>query len=304
MNDISSMLSMQAQLLILAAVGFVLKRIKVLSDEFRKAATDLLIDVILPCNIVASFEMEINTELLRECIGIVIASIVIQLICSILNKLLYRKISPDRVPVLKYGTITSNAGFLGSPLVESMMGGHGLLLASFFLIPIRIVMWTSGLSIFTKNKANRKNTIKKTLTHPCIVAVYFGLAFMILQVNPPDFINQPIKRLSSCTLPLSMILIGMIISEVRLKDFIELDVLYYCFIRLILIPFMTMLGCRLAGADEITVGVATVLTAMPMGATCAILAMKYNYNKEFATSCVAVSSFFSLFTTPLWYLIL
>ena len=40
-----------------------------------------------------------------------------------------------RKAVMQYGTVCSNAGFLGSPLAEGLFGGGGLLLTSFYLIP-------------------------------------------------------------------------------------------------------------------------------------------------------------------------
>ena len=44
-------------------------------------------------------------------------------------------------------TICSNADFLES-IAEGIYGAEGLVLASVYLIPQRIMMWSSGLAVF------------------------------------------------------------------------------------------------------------------------------------------------------------
>ena len=186
--------------------------------------------------------------------------------------------------------------------MDGMFGSEGLILTSIFLIPQRIAIWTAGVSIFSENE--ERFPWKKILSHPCIVAVEIGLLIMILQIKIPDFVELPMKKLGNCTLPLSMILIGMIISRANLRSFFDKTVLYFCFIRLIVIPGLTLLIGSLAKFDNFTVLVGTILTAMPMGATVTILTAKYGGSAEFSVSCLAASSLFSIFLTPLWFLLL
>ena len=84
--------------------------------------------------------------------------------------------------VLQYATVCSNAGFLGNPVAEGLYGSIGLLYASVYLIPQRIVMWSAGISYFTESPS-RKEVVKKVLTHPCIVAVEIGIVLMVTQVK-------------------------------------------------------------------------------------------------------------------------
>ena len=59
--------------------------------------------------------------------------------------------------------------------------------------------------------------IKKVATHPCIVAVYIGLALLIFQIPLPDFLGNTIKSIGGCTTAISMILIGTILADVDAK---------------------------------------------------------------------------------------
>ena len=120
---------------------------------------------------------------------------------------------------------------MGNPVVQEIYGDQGLLLASIFLIPQRIVMWSAGVKCFTNEKG--KNAIKKVITHPCILAVFIGMFLMISQIQLPEFATKTIDVLSQCTTALSMIVIGGILSEISIKSVVSKLSLYYCFIRLI-----------------------------------------------------------------------
>jgi len=47
-----------------------------------------------------------------------------------------------------YGTVCTNAAFLGNAITEGIFGAEGLMLTSIFLIPQRMAMWSVGVSYF------------------------------------------------------------------------------------------------------------------------------------------------------------
>lgn len=174
---------------------------------------------------------------------------------------------------------------------------NGLLFASIYLIPQRIVMWSGGVACFTEAKG--KDVIKKVITHPCIIAVFIGLVIMISQVSLPNCVVVSIETLSNCTMALSMIVIGGILSEIRLKDVISGLNIYYTIIRLLVIPILVLFGCALFNVAPLVMAVSTVLAGMPAGSTTAILAEKYDGDSRLAVEIIFMSTAFSLITIPL-----
>ena len=298
MIDMSALLNQQGQLFLLLAVGLLFKRWGVVDDGFQKGLTDFLIKLILPCNIIYFFQMEFNQEILRQTSAILAVSTVIQLVCWLLAMTLYRRQAPEKRSALQYATLCSNGACLGAPLVEGIFGSQGMLLYSVYLVPQRVAMWTVGLSFF--NQKNGQRQWKKILLNPCIDAVVIGMVLLVTQWRLPAVLGGTIKTFSSCNMGAAMFLIGMICADVRWRDFLDRDILYYCVIRLVLIPALTIAGCRLARMDGLVTGVALVLAAMPAGGTTAILAAKYSDSAHFAAGCVTVSTLLSLIATPLW----
>lgn len=297
MVDIHSLIDLQLTIFLLMLAGYVMTKLKILPPESKKPLTDLVIDFILPCNIIVSFMIEMNRDILISCFSVFAASIIIQLFAAFAGKFFYHVKNNDELAVLKYGTICSNAGFIGNPVVEGLYGAQGLLYASIYLIPQRIVMWSAGVSCFTP--ARGKDVIKKVITHPCIIAVFIGFIIMLLPFSLPSGIVKTLKTASSCTTALSMIVIGHILAGINPKTIISRLNLYYCFIRLIVFPLIVFAGCRIFSPDTLVTSVCVVLSGMPAGATTAILAAKYDGDEQFAVKIVFLSTILSLLTIPL-----
>ena len=134
------MLSLQAQMLLLLAIGIFLTKKHIITEQGRACLTDLLLFLILPANIIQSFRIEFNAEIFRSTRDILILSIVLQVFYGVICAVCYDRYAFARKAVMQYGTVCSNAGFLGSPLTEGLFGGVGLLLTSAYLIMPLVVL--------------------------------------------------------------------------------------------------------------------------------------------------------------------
>lgn len=301
--DYSRLLNLQGMLFLLIAAGVVLRKKGILPEGAKAILTDLVIYLILPCNIINSFFIEFNLEILKGFAVILTIASLIQIGCLMFAKVFYNREPESRKKVLQYGTVCSNAGFMGNPIAEGVYGAEGLMYASIFLIPQRIVMWSAGVSYFTESP-DRKTVVKKVLTHPCIIAVYIGLVLMITRLPLPAFLQNTIRSVGSCTTTVSMVLIGAILAEVEPGSILDWGIVKYAAIRLFLLPLLVYVSCRAFHVKPLLAGVSVLLTGMPAGSTTAILASKYDGDYIFATKCVVVTTLLSLVTIPLWCMVL
>ena len=296
---VKELINLQLMIFSMIIIGLVLKKVGVIGKTGQKNITDLVVDLILPCNIIKSFMVEFSMDIAKNFAGILLISILIQVASVILGKVLFVRTSEGRQKCLKYGTICSNAGFMGNPIAEGVFGSMGLTLASIYLIPQRIMMWSEGIAIFTE-APSRKELTRKVLTHPCIIACGVGIVLMLTGWTPPVFLNEVITSISNCNTAMSMMVIGMILADADPRTLVDKDILFYTVIRLAVIPFFVWLPCELLGVDSLVKGVSVLLAAMPAGATTTILASKYDGDAEFAVKLVVFSTAASLISTPLW----
>ena len=289
MPEFSTMLDLQAQMMLLLAIGVFLAKKKLITDQGRACLTDLLLFIILPANIIQSFRIEFNAEIFRSTRDILILSILLQVLYGVVCAVCYNRYPFARKAVMQYGTVCSNAGF-----------------------PQRIVMWSVGVSYFMQDaapatpeekKKHRLAVLRKTITHPCIASVFVGMVIMLTQWQLPTFLGKAVQCTSNCNMTMSMFLIGAIIGSRDLHPLLDKDAIIYCIIRLFLMPLVVLVGCRAAHVGQLATGVAVVLAGMPMGGTTTILAEKYGADSTFASKCTAISTVLSLITTPLWCLV-
>ena len=296
-----TLLTLQLTIFILVAVGFLMKKIHIIGPQGQKNINDLVIYLILPCNILHAFTQSAADGDFTNYLEILLISIGIQVFCVIYGKLMFRGEAEGRYKCLQYGTICSNAGFLGNPIAEGIYGMEGLVLASVYLIPQRIMMWSSGLAVFS-GSSDKMKTLKKVVTHPCILACVLGIIMMVTGTQLPPGLDGAVTSVGNCNTAMSMMVIGMILADIDLKDFWDWTVVKYTVHRLVVIPALVYIVLRLIPVhfDPMVMGISVLLAGMPAGATTSILAEKYESDPAFATKMVIFSTLLSLPTICLW----
>lgn len=297
------MIQLQGEMFIFMLAGYILRKKGMLPKETKEVLTEMILNVVLPCNILLSFCIEFDGKILKNLIMVFVIATIIQGISWLVAGFAYKKQDSAQRKPLQYATVCSNAGFLGTAIVQEVFGMTGVLYASIYLIPQRIFTWSIGLSFFTKS-TRKKDMIKQVLTNPCMIAVYIGIFFMIFKIKLPTVANQSLKAASACLTPLSMILIGAILSELEhFREMFQWKLLRYSVIRLIILPLIVWGGCQICGIHGVVAGTAILLSGMPAASATSYLAAKFHSNYIFATECVVFSTVASFFTIPFWCVI-
>ena len=303
METFLKMLETQSILFVYMAVGYYCRKVNIFSDEMRARLTDFTVMITLPCMVFKSFLMEFSMDaLIQGGVALLIAS-VMAVVALIAGNLLYNRFVPREKCIMQYGTLVTNSGFAGLPIVDGAFGDEGLFLGSLFIIPTRILMWSAGISLFTTGGTRWERT-KKVLTNPSIIAVGLGLVWMVFQLPLPGFLRSAVGNLGNCTSPLAMALVGAILADVPLRGIWGPKALYLAAVRQVVLPVILLVTLKGLALDPLTVGVSVTLSGMPIGSTTAILAQKYGADAEFGSKCVFISTVTSLITVPVLTLFL
>lgn len=297
-----NMIDMQLMMFLLVGIGFFIRKKGIVNTEGRMNMIDLCLYITLPFNVLHSFLRKWDWNLFIACGVILLLSIGFNVISVFFSTILYKKQEINRQKSLKYGTIISNSGFLGNPMVEGIYGSEGLLYAALFMLPVRIVMWTIGIAVFLKGR--KEKLWKNVLTHPCIVAIYVGVIVMVCGIQFPTFVEKTIVGISGCNTPLSMMLIGMMLAEVKPKGLIDKTMVFYTAIRLLVIPAVVFAITAFLPLDGMLRGITVIMAGMPAPITTALLSAKYGGDEKYATGMVFLSTISSLITLPIWCLFL
>lgn len=225
---------------ILMAVGFVGAKKDIINDEVGNGLAKILTNIALPTLIISSFNFSYSEDIINKIIIMFIYSLVINLIIIIMSKIVFIKYDKGKNAILKFGNIFSNAGFMGLPLILEFFGQEGLLYASIFMISYQSLLWSYGVSFFSKDK--KVFNLKKLMNSPPLIGVVIGIMIFFLKVELPYIIERPISMLAALTSPVSMLILGEKLTKLNIRESIkDLDVYYGCFIKLIITPMVTFL---------------------------------------------------------------
>lgn len=301
MDYLQNLLLLEGMMFLMIVLGVLSIRTGILSPKGRGELTDLILSIIFPCYIIDCFVENIGAFAAEGFFSVAVMSLILQGGTILLSQLLYRKESQSRKTILQYAIIVSNSGFLGFPLVGSILGPKGLIYASIFLIFQRINNFSVALSYFTSTGKN--GVIRRTLTHPCILATFVGVAVMLLEWTPPALLQNTLSSIGACSTPLSMMLIGMVLADAGKGSYLERPILSYTVLRLVLIPGGIFLLCKLFRFDSLVTGTSVLLSGMPAGTLSVMLGAKYQKDAPFASRLVIFTTALSLLTIPLWCLV-
>ena len=297
-----SLLTMQGMMFLMILIGAGMRKIQIVTTEGRRSMTNLVVNLILPSNILYAFS-KADASAFRSMLVVVAMAFLIQLAWYFLSRVLWRGMDESRRGVMRYAFQFSNCGYLGNPVIEGLYGAPGLVYASVFLLPVRLFMWSVGLECFQKGAGSLRKTIERALTHPCVVATILGVVWMFFPVGLPDFLYNTISGFNQCLTPMTMLVIGFIMAETDLKKMFCKDLFVITVLRLLLQPLAVLAACRLLNLETLVAEVVTVLVSMPVANTTALLASQHDCDYTFASNVVVFTTLVSMITIPLYSLL-
>ena len=302
MVDMKSLLTMQGMMFLMILIGAGLRKIQIVTTEGRRSMTNLVVNLVLPCNILYAFS-NADASAFRSMLVVVVMAFLIQLVWYLLSKVLWRDMQENRRGVMRYAFQFSNCGYLGNPVIEGLYGAQGLVYASVFLLPVRLFMWSVGLECFQEEAGSFRKTIRRALTHPCVLATILGVLWMFFPIKLPNFLYNTISGFNQCLTPLTMLVIGFIMAETDLRKMFCRDLFVITGLRLLIQPMLVLAVCRLLNLETLVAEVVTVLVSMPVANTTALLASQHDCDYTFASNVVVFTTLVSMITIPMYSLL-
>lgn len=269
----------------------------IINEEINKGLREILLKITVPLLIVSSFNFTYDSAMKENVVRSFFFSIITILVCILISYLFLFPLKNKNKQIIQFGNVFSNCGFIGFPLIESIYGKEGVIYTSVFNMIFTIFLWTYGVALFT-GKVTKKE-FKKVLTSPAVIAVYIGFAMMIFNITLPDLILSPVKTLGSMTSPLSMLIVGAILSKVKLKEYIrDLSLYYGVVLKLLIMPLALIVLGKIINESSVIFNTMILLTAMPAAAMTSIFAENFNRDKEYASVLVFFTTLISIVSFP------
>ena len=284
--------------------GYASVRYGLIKMESKKAFSELLMNLVVPAMILESYMAEFDMKVFSNLMLTFGLGILLHALAVVVTLIVTRKKKNDDAAILKFACIFSNAGYMGFPLIRALFGMEGLLYASAFLSIFTIFMWTIGY-ILVSGEVDKKRIVRNICTQPSMISIVLGLIIYLGRIKVPAMISQPLGLLGAMNTPLSMIITGMMIAGSNLKRmFTDRRQVFIVAVRMFLIPALSFLLLKIMGIHGMVVEAVLLLEACPTAAVTSVFAVQFGHDEELAAGAVVITTFLSIFTLPMWALVL
>lgn len=281
--------------------GYTVAKAGVLKGDFAKKLSTLILYVCQPFMLAtATFGSEYSNTLFKQ--GL------IALLCGFIAHTVAAGIGfgatcffkdNARGRIIEHCIIFGNCGFFGFPVLKAAFGDIGLFCGGFFVIAFNTILWSYG--VFIIGRANKEMKIKLTKiflnagTIPCVLG--FTLYALRFKLYAPIYDSMTMIG-DACT-PLSLILIGIMLSRVPLKSYVkEISCYYGIAVKLFVVPLVTGVTLKLLGFSDFFTLLSSMMMALPTASSTAMFAETYNLHPDMAAQTVGVSTLVSVVTLP------
>ncbi len=305
-------LTTMLSLFLCIGVGFVAAKKNVINDQSLEHLNNFLLYIALPFMMINILNINLTKEIL-EMMPIAIFSgflynFILFFIAVLFVKLL--KVDLEKRDILIFSLIFTNLGFIGIPLIGTVLGQESLMFTTLLNIPFNILTFTLGVIILDPSEHKEIN-VKKILMHPAIVGITIGLLllgaqfFTNFQSIVPDFLATSIKSIGNMTSPLAMIIVGVSLVDVKFKElFLNIKIQIISIVNLIVAPAIVYITLSILLDNQIAINVCTVVSALPSATMLVPLAESFGIDYKYSSELVFSSTLYSIITLPIIFFIL
>ena len=299
--DIMVVFQTMLKLFLLLILGFVLFKCHIFDEYTNKKISALIVNVASPMLIISSIAGVEGSN--KSIVFLMISAGILMYIGFIILGKIINRIFPfpkKDWPVYECMVVFANTGFMGYPVLLDVFGQEAVFYASLIHMAFNFFVYTYAIMCLTKGDDSEFKLNFKQLLTPGIILIFVGIFIYLFDIQLSSVLMDTINSVGSLTAPLSMMMIGSSLAVYPIKDsFTDWRSYVFAFVRLMIVPFVTMIMCRLLHIDAYYANITIITNAMPVGPMVLMLATQYNANVKIVTRNIVVSTLLSVITIPI-----
>lgn len=299
-----------AVLLLMALVGFLLAKGKVLSDKSTADISKILIFVSQPALAIYTF---MSTEYSPEkLVDIGIFALLVLLIHVIImggSYFVLRKKCKDPIyRIMTIATTMSNCAFFGIPILEALYPGQSgdlIIYTIVYAVVMNIIGWTIGSAIISQNV--KYISVKKLLTNPALIGALVALVLFVTEtpITEAETLFSIITATAKMSTPLSMMAMGIRLAGMNFKHvFGDYRVYLTIAVKQFVMPLVAFLIVWIFNVDVWLARSFFIISACPAASVVLNYSEIVGAGQREAASMVLLSTMLSIGTLPIMSLML
>lgn len=306
MNTLWITFSAVLALLLCAAPGYLMVRGGVLKEDAISPLTKVMLFVGQPCLVVTTFgKLEYDLSLLPRLGFFALAVLLINGVMLGGAYLVLRKKQEEAVyRICTIATTLTNCAFFGIPVIEALYGDAAselLVYTSVYAVVMNILGWTVVSAIIAKD--THYMSLRKIVLNPATLGLVCAILLYVLRV--PVFSGYPtlgnmIEILGRMTSPLSMIVMGMRLSTMNLRElFGDVRIYLTIAVKQFGMPLVAFVILLILPMDPVIKQVLYIMCACPVAAIVQSFSEMIGQGQKEGAKLVLLGTLLSILTLPI-----
>lgn len=289
-----------AELFIMILLGFILVKSSLLTKHDSKVLSTVALYIVTPCVIINAFQVQYSQDVKNGIILSFFAAIIVHIIYIVIARLLGKVYTLNGVE--KATIIYTNAGNLIIPLVQALLGKEWVVYTTGYILVSTIFIWTHGRMLICEEKGFN---VKELLKNVNVIASVIGILMFALKIQLPSLITETMDSMSATIAPICMIVAGMLIAGMNVKDCLKNKRLYIItFLKMIVFPLLAVCLLKfsslssMAKNGDMILLISLLASVAPTAASVTQIAQIYDADSEYASAYYFITTMLCILTMP------
>ena len=285
-------------LLIMIGAGWFMARKGMMDEHTNTQMSKMIVNVFNPMLILSSAANSAGLVPLRTIglVGIIaLGMFAVFITAGMVLSPFFDKV-PEQRKIFQEMFVFSNLGFIGIPVVSSILGEEYVVYVTEFLLIYTIVFYTYGVALMD-GKFSLSSL--KSMCNPGTISGLTALLIIVCGIQLPDFIKTAITYLGNVTSPMALVAVGFTLAHSDLKKIFCQPRLYvFSAIKLLVLPFCLLPLLKLITGDSALISVCMVMFGMPIGNMPLILGTQKGIDGSTCSAAIILTTILCVFTIP------
>ncbi|WP_211276916.1 AEC family transporter [Tamilnaduibacter salinus] len=296
MPHLTFALSAILPIFLVLVVGWWLRRIGWLDDQFTETGSRLVFNLALPALIFTNLiDLELSHLINLTQVGFALGATVVAFLVLWAGSRFWPGPGADR-GVFVQGAFRGNLGIIGIAVCASLYGQQGLALGSVLLATLTLLYNFLSVFALTAGGASRWRDVLLTIArNPLILSIFAGLSVAALDLPIPALFVTSAEYFARMTLPLALLCVG---AGLSLDDLRHGSPVAFAAValKLVVLPVMLMLAALPLELAPVALGTLFAMFAAPTATVSYVMVRSLGGNHRLAASIVALSTLLAPFS--------
>lgn len=279
-------------------VGYLLKRIGIINDNFIEVANKMVFYAALPIKLFndvrqVTLQEALDVKFFNFVVLGTLLSVVFVWIIS------YRAVKKEsQRGAFIQGAFRGNFLYIGYSVLENVTGSISVKasIVVALVIPLYNILSVIIFSLNCKDKKtkiNIRDMLIKILKNPLIISIFFGILASAISLQVPVFASRTMHYFQDLATPLALITIGAAFNFEKISGNIKATVIASV-LKLVVIPFIAVIMALLVGFNNSDIFLIYVLFGVPTATVSFTMAAAMGGDKDLASSIAMMTTLLSV----------